>query len=265
MNYYNDYMGVKSGAYIPPKIAPNNPLPGSRIPIPGTNQIGYSPPGAPVFPTPKTPLPGSRIQIPGTTPAVVTPPLAMNPPANDVNRHSKVMDWLKEIEAGQKLVPQTGGRSKNEVASLQQKLVDAGYNIKVDGIWGPKTQLAYDTFTRNQGINSIADTSFTLDPYTVAETGRFGSAPDTKTLGKREEKTVTNKERRKYLKDGGGIEFINQLISEYKKGGKIYIKPENKRKFTATKKKTGKSTEELTHSKNPVTKKRAIFAQNAAK
>lgn len=45
----------------------------------------------------------------------------------------------------------------------------------------------------------------------------------------------------------------------------IHIKPENKGKFTATKKATGKSTEELTHSKNPVTKKRAVFAQNAAK
>ena len=43
----------------------------------------------------------------------------------------------------------------------------------------------------------------------------------------------------------------------------IKIKPENKGKFTATKKATGKSTEELTHSKNPLTKKRAIFAQNA--
>ena len=45
----------------------------------------------------------------------------------------------------------------------------------------------------------------------------------------------------------------------------IHIKPENKGKFTATKKATGKSTEELTHSKNPITKKRAIFAQNARK
>lgn len=36
-------------------------------------------------------------------------------------------------------------------------------------------------------------------------------------------------------------------------------------KFNATKKKTGKTTEELTHSKNPVTRNRAIFAQNAAK
>lgn len=46
---------------------------------------------------------------------------------------------------------------------------------------------------------------------------------------------------------------------------KIYIKPENRGKFNATKKATGKTTEELTHSSNPVTRKRAIFAQNAAK
>lgn len=45
----------------------------------------------------------------------------------------------------------------------------------------------------------------------------------------------------------------------------IYIKPENRGKFTATKERTGKTTEELTHSKNPLTRKRAIFAQNAAK
>lgn len=45
----------------------------------------------------------------------------------------------------------------------------------------------------------------------------------------------------------------------------IHINPENKGKFTATKKRTGKSTEELTHSKNPLTRKRAIFAQNVKK
>ena len=49
-----------------------------------------------------------------------------------------------------------------------------------------------------------------------------------------------------------------------KKSG-IYINPANKGKFNATKKATGKSTEELTHSKNPLTKKRAVFAQNAKK
>ena len=45
----------------------------------------------------------------------------------------------------------------------------------------------------------------------------------------------------------------------------IHINPANKGKFTATKKATGKSTEELTHSKNPLTRKRAIFAQNSKK
>jgi hypothetical protein len=57
----------------------------------------------------------------------------------------------------------------------------------------------------------------------------------------------------------------NEVKESFKKGGTIHIKPENRGKFNATKKKTGKTTEELTHSKNPVTKKRAIFAQNAKK
>lgn len=48
-------------------------------------------------------------------------------------------------------------------------------------------------------------------------------------------------------------------------GGSIHIKPENRGKFTETKRRTGKTTEELTHSKNPLTRKRAIFSQNARK
>ena len=55
------------------------------------------------------------------------------------------------------------------------------------------------------------------------------------------------------------------LTQSQKQGGSIYIKPENRGKFTETKKRTGKTTEELTHSKNPLTRKRAIFAQNAKK
>lgn len=56
--------------------------------------------------------------------------------------------------------------------------------------------------------------------------------------------------------------FGGPLFAE---GGRIHIKPENRGKFTETKRRTGKTTEELTHSKNPVTRKRAIFAQNAKK
>lgn len=63
-----------------------------------------------------------------------------------------------------------------------------------------------------------------------------------------------------------GLDNISTgYLDMMKKGSKIYIKPENRGKFNATKKRTGKTTEELTHSKNPVTRKRAIFAQNAAK
>lgn len=60
---------------------------------------------------------------------------------------------------------------------------------------------------------------------------------------------------------GGEVNYFGFL----KSGGSIHIKPENKGKFTETKKRTGKTTEELTHSKNPLTRKRAIFAQNAKK
>lgn len=49
----------------------------------------------------------------------------------------------------------------------------------------------------------------------------------------------------------------------YSKGGSIHIKPENRGKFTETKRRTGKTTEELTHSSNPLTRKRAIFALNS--
>ena len=57
---------------------------------------------------------------------------------------------------------------------------------------------------------------------------------------------------------------INEVLNEKSKSG-IHIDPKNKGKFNATKKRTGKSTEELKHSKNPLTRKRAIFAQNARK
>lgn len=64
-----------------------------------------------------------------------------------------------------------------------------------------------------------------------------------------------------YKMYGGDIETGGEQMKE----GGIHINPANKGKFNATKQRTGKSTEELTHSSNPVTRKRAIFAQNAAK
>lgn len=70
--------------------------------------------------------------------------------------------------------------------------------------------------------------------------------------------TTMNNLEASYAALGG---FLNQ----YADGGGIHIDPRNKGKFNATKERTGKTTEELTHGKNPLTRKRAIFAQNAAK
>lgn len=60
--------------------------------------------------------------------------------------------------------------------------------------------------------------------------------------------------------------LMQQQLNGYKHGkNPIHINPANRGKFNALKKRTGKTTEQLTHSKNPLTRKRAIFAQNAAK
>ena len=56
-----------------------------------------------------------------------------------------------------------------------------------------------------------------------------------------------------------------EVLKTFSDGGGIHIDPKNRGKFNETKRRTGKTTEELTHSKNPLTRKRAIFAQNAAK
>lgn len=68
--------------------------------------------------------------------------------------------------------------------------------------------------------------------------------------------------------DDNGYDIIAPFlhgIRVHDKGKSIHIKPANRGKFNATKKRTGKTTEELTHSKNPLTRKRAIFAKNARK
>ena len=54
-------------------------------------------------------------------------------------------------------------------------------------------------------------------------------------------------------------------ITRMDKGKSIHINPANKGKLNATKKRTGKTTEQLSHSKNPLTRKRAIFALNSRK
>ena len=45
----------------------------------------------------------------------------------------------------------TGSKYNADTAKTQQMLVDAGYNIAVDGVWGPETQKAYDDYTNKGG------------------------------------------------------------------------------------------------------------------
>lgn len=59
--------------------------------------------------------------------------------------------------------------------------------------------------------------------------------------------------------------WSNGVSNEFASGGKIHINPKNKGKLTETARRTGKSFEELAHSKNPLTRKRAQFALNARK
>lgn len=58
--------------------------------------------------------------------------------------------------------------------------------------------------------------------------------------------------------------FVPIEVPTMKDGG-IHIKPENRGKFTEYKKRTGKTTEEALHSKDPHVRQMANFARNAAK
>jgi len=70
---------------------------------------------------------------------------------------------------------------------------------------------------------------------------------------------LTDKQRRMFgaMSKGNTLKFAG--------GGKIEIKPENKGKFTTYKERTGKTTEEALHSKDPHVRQMANFARNAKK
>lgn len=81
---------------------------------------------------------------------------------------------------------------------------------------------------------------------------------------------LENKQLKEYLYNLQNI-YPNAFLKNYKttkrslKYGGININPNNIGKFTATMKRTGKTAEELSHSKNPLTRKRAVFTINARK
>lgn len=93
----------------------------------------------------------------------------------------------------------------------------------------------------------------------------MAGAPTTQTTGDYQYTVPMGRKNKFY---GEAMDHKNIMAKSWKgsmeeERSTIHIKEKNKGKFNATKARTGKSTEELTHSKNPITRKRANFARMA--
>ena len=119
-----------------------------------------------------------------------------------------------------------------------------------DGLAGSRKIQDFDSgkeYITNTYLNYLANSNNTYSSAELRKMGLFDAAGSRSYL----------------LNPTEAKSHMLTLKRSLKDSGKITKK--NRGKFNALKKRTGKSTEELTHSKNPLTRKRAIFAQNAAK
>lgn len=130
----------------------------------------------------------------------------------------------------------------------------------------------YDTLAQNW---ASSPTGMTFDNSFIGKQGKFSHKVDRKADELRRgvdagklfvQNTLNNNAAN--ISDAQSRALNSAFIAAYggplfADGGSIHIKPENRGKFTETKRRTGKTTEELTHSKNPLTRKRAIFALNS--
>lgn len=140
--------------------------------------------------------------------------------------------------------------AEGAISVVDDRFVDtAGHNLDYDGdaiirqtdLW----QFLHDAYSKKYNTHGL------LEKYGLKLVDDFGTPIITRTPWYRYKPNIVyNRGRR---------------VAMFRNGGAIRINPANRGKFNATKRRTGKSTEELTHSKNPVTRKRAIFAQNAKK
>lgn len=131
----------------------------------------------------------------------------------------------------------------------------------------------FDTLAQNW---ANADTGMTFSDSFIGKDGWFSNKAKNKAADLRRQVEAGVDYVQNTLENNAeniGETQMQSLLSNYAayggplfaEGGKIHINPENRGKFTETKRRTGKTTEELTHSSNPLTRKRAIFAQNAKK
>jgi hypothetical protein len=166
-----------------------------------------------------------------------------------ISRRNKENDWSdRELMNGDRMMDKwvSGKRDADDIEDAWDDLHYEGKKpLKV-------TESELKTLVREAAMQIINEYN-----QRMAKTKGFVKSTHGHRSGKRREASPEERaEARRRL----GIKEPETVEQE-----SIEIKPENKGKFTATKKATGKSTEELTHSKNPLTRKRAIFAQNAKK
>lgn len=191
-----------------------------------------------------------------------------------------------------KLAAQNEVYGQNQALNAQIQAQEAGLNVPI-GARNADRSTIY-----RQGLNDFSNLKTRLTSENIANVGQkymLGEKEKNqierdkfamKYIGRRfkdsgvvdrNNEDFTDAELSKYgIKDGGKLygHFLNRSRERdelavggklgYKTGG-IHIKKENRGKFTATKKRTGKTTEQLKHSKNPLTRKRATFALNASK
>ncbi len=78
-----------------------------------------------------------------------------NQPPSDMRRESTTL--TPTMAYGQTSTPKLSSPKSlgnNKVRAYQQKLKDAGYNIKVDGIWGKETQRIHNAYTKGKTIDT---------------------------------------------------------------------------------------------------------------
>ena len=177
---------------------------------------------------------------------------------NAIAMRNKQGDWRdNELRHGRRMMDKwVNGQRDNE--DLEDSWDDLKYMNRFEGKEPMKvTEEELKTIVKEAAMHIIREHGENVSRY--IKRGGFGGRRKTGDPRKDRELEQQWLERQKE-KQRKQLEKVSKGTDE-----SIEIDPKNKGKFTATKKATGKSTEELTHSKNPLTRKRAIFAQNAKK
>lgn len=125
-----------------------------------------------------------------------------------------------------------GGSYDAKVAEIQQALVDAGHNIAVDGIWGPKTQAAAGGMSVEDAYTNYVLANGGPSPAPVGEPISTGSVSDS--IKNKVSGFTTNEDLANYLDGLVSVGTITEaqadaLYAEYKQVEKAAL---NKRSWT---------------------------------